>query len=188
MPSYTIVDVPERWVVGTRDVIPADSMVTFFDRVYNDTAARITDVGGSVLGPAVAYYFTPVVDTVDMLGGFPVVADVAAKTSGAVQFSAVKAAKWVHRGSYDTLAKAWKYFVEDLVKDGYSRDTIGGRDHGIVLPGERNAVNVKINNNPPRCQTMWYVGVMCGVNGPIRRPDPARSDRQSFPLPRRYRR
>ena len=85
MPSYTIVDVPERWVVGTRDVIPADSMVTFFDRVYNDTADRITDVGGSVLGPAVAYYFTPVVDTVDMLGGFPVVADVAAKTSGAVQ-------------------------------------------------------------------------------------------------------
>ena len=58
MPSYTIVDVPERWVVGTRDVIPADSMVTFFDRVYNDTADRITDVGGSVLGPAVAYYFT----------------------------------------------------------------------------------------------------------------------------------
>ena len=49
MPSYTIVDVPERWVVGTRDVIPADSMVTFFDRVYNDTADRITDVGGSVL-------------------------------------------------------------------------------------------------------------------------------------------
>ena len=135
MPSYTIVDVPERWVVGTRDVIPADSMVTFFDRVYNDTADRITDVGGSVLGPAVAYYFTPVVDTVDMLGGFPVVADVAAKTSGAVQFSAVKAAKWVHRGSYDTIAKAWKYFVEYLVKDGYSIPTQPCWEEYIVEPG-----------------------------------------------------
>ena len=75
------------------------------------------------------------VDTVDMLGGFPVVADVAAKTSGAVQFSAVKAAKWVHRGSYDTLAKAWKYFVEDLVKDGYSIPTQPCWEEYIVEPG-----------------------------------------------------
>ena len=108
---------PAHSFIGSRETIPASGIPDYFDRAYGRLAGLLAELGTFPAGPPRAYYFSPVADTVDLAGGFPLAPEQVALVEAAHpelvhHFPACTVLTVRHHGSYDTLHRTWQELVE----------------------------------------------------------------------------
>ncbi|GAB3706106.1 hypothetical protein [Corynebacterium nasicanis] len=117
------ISVPAHAFLAPREVIPTSDMHAYFDRAFRRAADVLAELGLHPAGPARAYYYSGLGETVDLAGGFPLAPEQVAAVETAhpelvhhVPASAAMTAR--HVGSYDTLGQSWQELTESVRRSG----------------------------------------------------------------------
>lgn len=123
-------------VVGIRVILSSEDLPELFERGYAEIKKFLRVEGVEPIGPARAYYFGDVSDTVDVLIGFPVsTAQAETLRRGALSqsggdiddvalhhFRDMKTMHSRHSGPFDCVERAWDEIFDEV------------EDHGCTLP------------------------------------------------------
>lgn len=95
-------------VAALRETVPMAELPSFFDRAFHATMAAAQGQGVAVVGPPVGVYFGTPSETVDVAGGFPTAAPVAAADGvSAITLPGGRAAQILHVGTYDAMEQTY---------------------------------------------------------------------------------
>lgn len=103
-----------------RSIVSMDDIEVFYDRAFQQIAQAINDQGAGFVGPAIGLYWSVPAEVVDLEVGMPTQSPV--KNVGEVYASeipATRAAKLIHRGSYDGIPDAWDRLVSWMNTHGH---------------------------------------------------------------------
>jgi effector-binding domain-containing protein len=92
-----------------RGIVPVAKLAEFFDRSFTTLATVIASQNVAITGPAFARYYERPGDTANLEVGFPTAQPV--EPADGVEVGALpdgRAARLVHRGSYDQLGSSWE--------------------------------------------------------------------------------
>lgn len=117
------ITVPAHAFIASRETVSVDELPAFFDRAYPLLIDALQAVGAHPAGPARAYYFSPLTETVDIAAAFPLhpeqVAAVEASHPQLVHHvPECEAFTTRHHGSYDTLGRTWQELTEAARESG----------------------------------------------------------------------
>lgn len=112
-------------VAVLREIVPMNALPPFFDRAFHVVPAVLGRQQIAITGPPLALYFGMPSDTVDVAAGFPS-ATAAAPEDGVSPFTLPggRAARVLHRGSYDTLTTTYGALTEWLREQGLAPGSI----------------------------------------------------------------
>lgn len=117
------ITVPAHAFIASRETVATDELPAYFDRTYPLLIDVLAAVGAHPAGPARAYYFSPLTDTVDLAAAFPlhpeqVAAVEAAHPELVHHVPECRAFTTRHHGSYDKLGETWQELTEAVRESG----------------------------------------------------------------------
>ncbi len=137
--------IPAHDIVGIRVIIQPEEIADLRVRGYSEIIKMLTIEGIEPAGPARAYYFGEISDTVDILVGFPVsTAHAETLRRGALSqsggdiddialhhFRAMKVFHSSHTGTYEGLEETWNQAYADIEATGcrLPANTVGWEDY-----------------------------------------------------------
>lgn len=115
--------VPAHSFLAVRETISTAAMTDWFDRTFNRLGRVLQEVGVRPAGPARAYYFSPLSDSVDIAAGFPlfpehVAAVEAAQPELVHHLPECTVMTTRHHGSYETLGQTWQELTDHVRSSG----------------------------------------------------------------------
>ncbi|WJZ18079.1 hypothetical protein CGUA_07585 [Corynebacterium guangdongense] len=143
MADITTQFVPAHAALVDRREIPTVQMQSYFDSVYGHAHEVLKTAQVRPAGPARCYYFSPLGDTVDLAGGFPVRLDTVrllqdqladASPFKVVRHGDLRTWRLRHRGSGDGLALAWDVLAAHARKAGNGRGAIAWEEYVSIDP------------------------------------------------------
>ncbi|MDO5669500.1 MAG: GyrI-like domain-containing protein [Corynebacterium sp.] len=109
--------------IALRETVSTDGLPAFFDRAYPRLVDVLAAVGAYPAGPARAYYFSPLTETVDIAAAFPLHPEQVAAVEAAYpelvhHVPECEAFTTRHHGSYDMLGRSWQELMEAVRESG----------------------------------------------------------------------
>jgi effector-binding domain-containing protein len=102
------VETIEPWVsAGIRQLVPVAALHEVFPTAFEQVVAKVSQAGGTVVGPAYARYFGMPTDSVDVEIGFGIDRPIAGTDLTVHENPAVQAAIGTHVGPYELLEKSY---------------------------------------------------------------------------------
>jgi len=96
------------WVsAGIRRLVPMEELQEVFPKAFEEVAAKVTQAGGKVIGPAYARYFGMPTDAVDVEIGFGIERPVSVAGLHVSTNPEAQAAIGTHIGPYELLEKSY---------------------------------------------------------------------------------
>lgn len=137
--------VPAHDIVGIRVILQSEELTELYDRGFSEILKMLATEGIAPGGPARAYYFGEISDTVDILVGYPL-STLAADTlrRGALSqsggdiddialhhFRDMKVYHSQHTGTYEGLQETWSQAFTDIAEAGcrLPANTIGWEEY-----------------------------------------------------------
>lgn len=158
--------IPAHDIVGIRVILQPEELTELYERGFSEILKMLATEGITPGGPARAYYFGEISDTVDILVGYPV-SPVHADTlrRGALSqsggdiddialhhFRGMKVFHSCHTGAYEGLQETWNKAFTDI-------EEIGGRLPTITVGWEEYMTKPSAADNPDDLITDVYVQV-----------------------------
>lgn len=158
--------IPAHDIVGIRVILQPEEMSELYNRGYSEILKMLAIEGIEPAGPARAYYFGEISDTVDILVGFPVSpAHAETLRRGALSqsggdiddialhhFRGMKAFHSRHAGAYEGLEETWSQAFTDI-------ESMGCRLPANTIGWEEYVSKPSASANPKDLLTDVYVQV-----------------------------
>lgn len=109
----SIITLKPSTVAVLREIVPMSALTPFFGRAFQAVAVVLGQQQITITGPPLAVYLGPPTDSVDVAAGYPSATPVS-RAGGvtALTLPGGRAARVVHRGSYDTLSDSYQALAD----------------------------------------------------------------------------